>query len=55
MEHAIRSHIREHLDEDPVLYRKLLARAAERHPARLVDEIRAGHVADDRRGRNWWT
>jgi type I restriction enzyme R subunit len=26
MEHAIRSHIRKHLDEDPVLYRKLATR-----------------------------
>jgi type I restriction enzyme R subunit len=26
MEHAIRSHIRKHTDEDPVLYRKLSER-----------------------------
>lgn len=29
MEHAIRSHIRKHLDEDPVLYRKLSERLSE--------------------------
>lgn len=60
MEHAIRAHIREHLDEDPVLYRKLSERlrdlldkmgeqwdeltAALRG---MIDEIKAGHVAVD--------
>ena len=29
MEHAIRAHIREHLDQDPVLYRKLSERLRE--------------------------
>lgn len=58
MEHAIRAHIREHVDEDPVLYRKL----SEKLEAMLkelgnqweqlanalkdlVDEIRAGRAA----------
>jgi type I restriction enzyme R subunit len=62
MEHAIRAHIREHLDQDPVAYRKL----SERLKALLdklgeqwddlvqslqvmVDEIRSGHVVDDER------
>jgi type I restriction enzyme R subunit len=62
MEHAIRAHIREHLDQDPVAYRKLserlrdvLARLGEqwdeltRELQGLVDEIRAGHVAPDDR------
>lgn len=62
MEHAIRAHIREHLDEDPVLYRKL----SEKLEALLkelgdqweqlvgalkdvIDDARAGHtvVEDD--------
>jgi type I restriction enzyme R subunit len=60
MEHAIRAHIREHLDQDPVAYRKLserlrevLARLGEQWDELaqalqgLVDEIRAGHVAPD--------
>ena len=62
MEHAIRAHIREHLDQDPVAYRKLserlrdvLAKLGERWDELskalqgLVDEIRAGHVAPDDR------
>ena len=62
MEHAIRAHIREHLDQDPVAYRKLSERLRAlldelgeqwdeltRALQGLVDEIRAGHVAlDDR-------
>lgn len=60
MEHAIRAHIREHLDEDPVLYRKLsekleamlkeLGDQWEQLAAALrnvVDQIRAGHAAVD--------
>ncbi|CAE6828573.1 type I restriction endonuclease subunit R [Paraburkholderia nemoris] len=62
MEHAIRAHIREHMDQDPVTYRKLSERlrdlldklgehwdelaAALRG---LVNEIRSGHVARDDR------
>lgn len=62
MEHAIRAHIREHLDQDPVAYRKLsdrlrevLAKLGEQWDELaqalqgLVDEIRAGHVAPDDR------
>ena len=62
MEHAIRAHIREHLDQDPVAYRKLserlrdvLAKLGEqwdeltRALQGLMDEIRAGHVAPDDR------
>jgi len=62
MEHAIRAHIREHLDQDPVAYRKLserlrdvLARLGEqwdelaRALQGIVDEIRTGHVAPDDR------
>jgi type I restriction enzyme R subunit len=62
MEHAIRAHIREHLDQDPVAYRKLserlrdvLAKLGEqwdeltRELQGLIDEIRAGHVAPDER------
>ena len=62
MEHAIRAHIREHLDQDPVAYRKLserlrdvLAKLGEQWDELtkalhgLVDEIRTGHMqADDR-------
>ncbi|MBK6471217.1 MAG: type I restriction endonuclease subunit R [Betaproteobacteria bacterium] len=60
MEHAIRAHIREHLDQDPVAYRKLserlrdvLAKLGEQWDELskalqgLVDEIRAGHVEPD--------
>jgi len=62
MEHAIRAHIREHLDQDPVAYRKLserlrdvLAELGEQWDELakalqgLVDEIRTGHVAPDDR------
>jgi type I restriction enzyme R subunit len=62
MEHAIRAHIREHLDQDPVAYRKLserlrdvLAQLGEQWDELskalqgLVDEIKAGHVAPDDR------
>jgi type I restriction enzyme R subunit len=62
MEHAIRAHIREHLDQDPVAYRKLserlrdvLAKLGEQWDELtlalrgLVEEIRTGHVAADDR------
>jgi len=62
MEHAIRAHIREHLDQDPVAYRKLSERLRELLEKLgeqwdeltmalrvLADEIRAGHVAQDDR------
>lgn len=62
MEHAIRAHIREHADQDPVAYRKLSERLRDlltqlgEHWDELtaalqglVDDIRAGHVADDDR------
>jgi type I restriction enzyme, R subunit len=62
MEHAIRAHIREHLDQDPVAYRKLSERLRElldklgeqwdeltQALQGLVNEIRAGHVAHDER------
>lgn len=62
MEHAIRAHIREHLEQDPVAYRKLserlrdvLAQLGEQWDELtkalqgLVDEIRSGHVAADDR------
>lgn len=62
MEHAIRAHIRENLDKDPVAYRKLserlrdvLGRLDEQWDELvqalqgLVGEIRSGHVADDDR------
>jgi type I restriction enzyme R subunit len=62
MEHAIRAHIREHLDQDPVAYRKLSERLRDvldklgeqwdelsKALQGLVDEIRAGHVAPDDR------
>jgi type I restriction enzyme R subunit len=62
MEHAIRAHIREHLDQDPVAYRKLSERLRDvldklgqqwdeltRALQGLADEIRAGHVARDDR------
>jgi type I restriction enzyme R subunit len=60
MEHAIRAHIREHADQDPVAYRKLSERLRDlltqlgEHWDELtaalqgiVDDIRAGHVAQD--------
>ncbi len=62
MEHAIRAHIRENLDQDPVAYRKLSERLRElldklgehwnelaQALQVLVDEIRTGHVVDDER------
>jgi type I restriction enzyme R subunit len=62
MEHAIRAHIREHLDQDPVAYRKLSERLRDvlaelgEHWDQLVmalhglaEEIRAGAVAHDER------
>ena len=62
MEHAIRAHIREHIDQDPVAYRKLSERLRDvlamlgeqwdelsRALQGLVDEIRSGHVASDDR------
>jgi type I restriction enzyme R subunit len=60
MEHAIRSHIRKHVDEDPVLYRKLSERLNEilktigaqwddlvTQLQKLIDEMRSGKVGDD--------
>lgn len=62
MEHAIRAHIREHLDQDPVAYRKLserlrelLDKLGEQWDALtlalqgMAEEIRSGHVAHDER------
>lgn len=62
MEHAIRAHIREHLDQDPVAYRKLSERLREllgkldeqweeltKALQVLVDEIRTGHITPDDR------
>ena len=62
MEHAVQAHIREHLDQDPVAYRKLSERLAElldrlgehwddlaKALQVLVDDIRADHVAPDPR------
>ena len=62
MEHAIRAHIREHLDQDPVAYRKLSERLREVLDAlgaqwseliaalrALIDDIRAGQIARDDR------
>lgn len=60
MEHAIRSHIRKHLDEDPVLFRKLSERLneilqtlAEQWEAliaalqKIIDDLRTGASGDD--------
>lgn len=60
MEHAIRSHIRKHMDEDPVLYRKLSERLGDllrtleeqwnelvAQLRKLIDELRAGTVGND--------
>lgn len=60
MEHAIRAHIREHADEDPVLYRKLSERLSQLLQSLgeqwdqlalalqgVIDEIRVGHVQVD--------
>lgn len=58
MEHALRSHIRQHADEDPVLYRKLSERLSEilqtlgeqwnelvEQLQTLIDEVRTGKAA----------
>ncbi|MBF0584898.1 MAG: type I restriction endonuclease subunit R, partial [Magnetococcales bacterium] len=60
MAHAIRSHIRQHLDEDPVRFRKLSERLDEilktlgkewdaliAQLQRMIDELRAGITNDD--------
>jgi type I restriction enzyme R subunit len=60
MEHAIRSHIRKHLDEDPVLFRKLSERLNEILKTlaeqwddliaalqKIINEMRAGTGSDD--------
>ena len=60
MEHAIRSHIRKHLDEDPVLFRKLSERLngilktlADQWDAliaamqKIISDLRAGASSDD--------
>ena len=62
MEHAIRAHIREHLDQDPVAYRKLSERLRDvleqlgeqwdllvSALRGLGEEIRSGHMAQDER------
>ena len=63
MEHAVRFHIREHIDEDPVYYEKLserideiLDQLKERWDQiafefqELIEEAKAGRVDDDRTG-----
>ncbi|KGC65822.1 type I site-specific deoxyribonuclease, HsdR family protein [Burkholderia pseudomallei] len=58
MEHAIRSHIRKHIEEDPVLYRKLSERLSDILKAlggqwdevivqlqKIIDELRTGKAA----------
>jgi type I restriction enzyme R subunit len=60
MEHAIRSHIRKHIDEDPVLYRKLSERLNEilktlgeqwdelvKQLQNIIDQLRSGTPHDD--------
>ena len=60
MEHAIRSHIRKHLDEDPVRYRKLSERLSEilktlgaqwdeiiAQLQQLIDELHSGKAGGD--------
>jgi type I restriction enzyme R subunit len=60
MEHAIRSHVRKHMDEDPVLYRKLSERLNEilkcigeqwgelvAQLQRVIDELKSGQAARD--------
>ncbi|HRL91922.1 MAG TPA: type I restriction endonuclease subunit R [Pseudomonas sp.] len=60
MEHAIRSHIRKHADEDPVLFRKLSERLSELLKSlgeqwddlvvqlqKIIAELRTGQVSDD--------
>ena len=59
MEHAIRSHIRKHIDEDPVLYRKLSQRLNDILAAlgeqwnevisqlqKIIDELRSGKAGE---------
>lgn len=59
MEHAIRSHIRKHLDEDPVLFRKLSERLSDilkslgeqwdaliEQLQQIIDELRSGQSSD---------
>lgn len=59
MEHALRSHIRKHADEDPVLYRKLSERLSDilktlgeqwnevvSQLQKLIDELRSGKPGD---------
>jgi len=59
MEHAIRSHIRKHLDEDPVLFRKLSERLSDilktlgeqwdalvEQLQKIIDELRSGQSSD---------
>ncbi len=59
MEHAIRSHIRQHIDEDPVLYRKLSERLNDILTAlgeqwneviaqlqKIIDELRSGTAGE---------
>ena len=60
MEHAIRSHVRKHADEDPVLYRKLSERLNEllkslgeqwdqlvEQMQKIINELRSGQMSDD--------
>lgn len=60
MEHAIRSHVRKHADEDPVLYRKLSERLNEllkslgeqwdqlvEQMQKIINELRSGQLSDD--------
>ena len=60
MEHAIRSHVRKHADEDPVLFRKLSERLNELLKSlgeqwdklvvqmqKIIDELRSGQLSDD--------
>lgn len=60
MEHAIRSHIRKHADEDPVLYRKLSEHLSQilkdldqqwgdliAQMQKIIDDLRAGNASDD--------
>lgn len=60
MEHAIRSHIRKHVDEDPVLYRKLSERLNDilkslgeqwseviAQLQKIIDELRTGKAGSD--------
>jgi len=60
MEHAIRSHVRKHADEDPVLYRKLSERLNELLKSlgeqwdqlvvqmqKIIDELRSGQLSEE--------